>query len=49
MEIWSQDNMNKLPINLFHTSAQYNKMLITNGKSLQKKSQPQIDGFIDNL
>lgn len=49
MEIYAQDQMNKLPINLFHSSAQYNKMLITKGKSLQKNSEPQIDGFIDSL
>ena len=49
MEIWSQENTNKLPINLFHSSAQYNKMIITNGKCLQKNSQAHIDGFINNL
>lgn len=29
---------NKLPVNLFYTAAEYNKMLITNGRSIKKKS-----------
>lgn len=40
---------NKLPVNLFHSSTQYNKMLITNGRSIKKQSEPYIDGYIDNL
>ena len=40
---------NKLPINLFHSSAEYNKILITNGKSLKSKEDIQIDGFLDSL
>ena len=28
---------NKLPVNLFHTSSEYSKMLITNGKCLKQK------------
>jgi hypothetical protein len=27
----------KLPINLFYTATEYNKMLITNGRSIRKK------------
>lgn len=40
----SQPQNNKLPINLFYSAGQYRKMLITNGRSVEK-SQPLIDGF----
>jgi hypothetical protein len=40
---------NKLPLNLFHSAAEYHKMLISNGKSRKKKSSPIIDGIITSL
>ena len=33
----STNRSNKLPVNLFHTSSEYSKMLITNGKCLKQK------------
>ena len=40
---------NKLPVNLFHSATEYNKMLITNGRSIRKSNEPEIEGFLDNL
>ena len=41
---------NKLPVNLFHSAASYNKMLITNGRSVKKvHDDDDLSGFIDNL
>lgn len=40
---------NKLPINLFLTAAEYNKMLITNGRSLRKCSEPPLEDYVGNL
>lgn len=40
---------NKLPLNLLHGAAEYNKMLITNGKYVKRGTEDQIEGFIDNL
>ena len=34
----STDATHKLPINLFHSTAEYSKMIITNGKSIKKPS-----------
>jgi hypothetical protein len=40
---------NKLPLNLFYSAAEYNKMLITNGKNKKKKNNQIIDGIITSL
>lgn len=42
-------HQNKLPVNLFYSAAEYNKMLITNGKSIRKRSEPQIQEYIEGL
>ena len=40
MDNCSSIHENKLPVNLFHSAAQYNKMLITNGKYVKKAPEP---------
>ena len=42
-------NSNKLPVNLFHSAAEYHKMLISIGKSRKKKSSHIIEGIITSL
>ena len=31
---------NRLPVNLFHSAAEYNRMLITNGRCMKKVEEP---------
>ena len=39
---------NHLPINMFHSAAEYRKILITNGKTMVN-DQYQVDGIITSL
>jgi len=40
---------NRLPLNLFHSAAEYNKMLITYGKNRRKNFSQITDGLITSL
>lgn len=40
---------NKLPVNLFHSAADYTKMIITYGKNRKKTSSQITDGIITSL